>query len=108
MTIAAGISPLVPPLVHGDGRPSDLGVWVEGADLRVGWMVRLDDGRWCEVVGAPVLSWLGRVSVEVSWQGLPPEQVLFGFRRVVWARTPAMEAEYVRALFEGREEGTGK
>jgi hypothetical protein len=48
------------------------------------------------------------VSVEVSWQGLPPEQVLIGFRRVVWARTPAMEAEYVRALFEGREEGTGK
>jgi len=108
VTIAAGISPLVPPAVHGDGRASDLGVWVEGADLRVGWMVRLPDGRWAEVVGAPVLSLLGRVSVEVSWLGRDPEQVLIGFRRVVWARTPVMEAEYVRALFEGREEGTGK
>jgi hypothetical protein len=98
VTIAAGISRLIPPAVHGDGRPSDIGAWVEGADLRVGWMVQLDDGRWCEVVGGPHLQLLGRVSVEVSWQGLPPEQVLIGFRRVMWARTPVQEAAYLDAV----------
>lgn len=98
MTIELGISPLIPPDVHHDGRPSDIGSWVEGADLHVGWMVLLDDGRWAEVVGAPVLHLLGKVSLDVSWQGHEAEQATFGFRRLAWCRTPAQEAEYMQAI----------
>lgn len=106
MTIELGVTPLSPTDIHYDGRPSDIGSWSDAADLQLGWMVRLGDGRWCEVVGEPVLVRLGRVSVEVSWQGGPSEQALFGFGRLVRIRTQVEEREYIDAL-EKQLEGNG-
>lgn len=104
--IPAGVLPAVPD-VDELTKPRHIGVWLEACDLLPGYHVQLGDGRWAEVVGHPVLASLGRVVVDVSWLGGPAECASWGWKRVVWARTPVLWAAYMAAV-EAQLEGMAK
>lgn len=97
MTITAGISPLAGEAPTDVEHPSRIGRWRVAADLQVGWHVRLPDGRLATVLELPVLVSLGRVSVEVAWNGYH-EAVLWAALRRVWTRTVGEQAAYLDAV----------
>lgn len=97
MSILAGIDPLAGEAPTDWSHPSRIGGWRRAADLRVGWHVQLADGRWAEVLERPALTRLGRVAVEVGWNGYH-EAASWPGMRLVWCRTQVEYAAYLDAV----------
>lgn len=113
MSVVTGVKPGTPTEA---AEPRHIGTWTQACDLRPGMHVRGVDGRWGVVAGEPVLGSLGRVTVPVwlPWHlvvdaagDLEPEHWSWGWRRLVRARTPEQQRQYMEAVTRAAAEQEG-